>query len=99
MKLIINKKDGYVMSISIEYTPTEALVINHAMRNYVDNEEMNEVNRKIMQRMLDVEPIFRETESECNMCKKCLYADKTDGSHCYECIKGKSNFKAESEDM
>ena len=64
MKLIVNEKDGYVMSISIEYTPTEALVINQAMRNYVDDEEMNEVNRKIMQRMLDVEPIFRETEVE-----------------------------------
>ena len=61
MKLIVNKKDGYVKSISIEYTPTEALVINQAMRNYVDDEEMNEVNRKVMQRMLDV---FREKEAE-----------------------------------
>lgn len=64
MKLIVNEKDGYVVSISIEYTPTEALVINQAMRNYVDDEEMNEVNRKVMRRMLDVEPIFKETESE-----------------------------------
>lgn len=61
MKLIVNKKDGYVKSISIEYTPTEALVINQAMRNYVEDEEMNEVNRKVMQRMLDV---FKEKESE-----------------------------------
>lgn len=64
MKLIVNKKDGYVVSVSAEYTPTEALVINQAMRNYADDKEMNEVNRKVMQRMLDVEPIFRETESE-----------------------------------
>lgn len=61
MKLIVNKKDGYVVSISIEYTPTEALVINQAMRNYADDEGMNEVNRKVMKRMLDV---FREKEAE-----------------------------------
>lgn len=61
MKLIVNKKDGYVKSISIEYTPTEALVINQAMRNYADDEEMNEVNREVMKRMLDV---FREKEAE-----------------------------------
>ena len=64
MKLSVNKKGDYVVSISIEYTPTEALVINHAMRNYVNDEDMNEINRKVMQRMLDVEPIFKETESE-----------------------------------
>ena len=60
MKLFVNKKDGNVMSVSIEYTPTEALAINHAMWRYADDEEMNEVNRKIMERMLNVEPIFKE---------------------------------------
>lgn len=64
MKLIVNEKDGCCVSVSIEYTPTEALVINQAMRRYVDDEEMHEVNRKVMQRMLDVEPIFREIEAE-----------------------------------
>lgn len=26
-------------------------------------------------------------------CKKCLYAEETDGSHCYECVKGESKFE------
>ena len=41
MKLFVNKKNGNVMSVSIEYTPTEALVINHALRVYADNEQKN----------------------------------------------------------
>lgn len=64
MKLFVNKKDGFVKSVSIEYTPTEALVINHAMRCYADDEEISGVNRTIMERMLNVEPIFKEIESE-----------------------------------
>jgi hypothetical protein len=35
------------------------------MRRYVDDEEVNEDNRKIMRQMLDVEPIFVDlAESE-----------------------------------
>lgn len=64
MKLIVNEKDGCCVSVSIEYTTVEALIINHAMRRYVNDEEMSEVDRKVMQRMLDVEPIFREIEAE-----------------------------------
>lgn len=64
MKLIVNEKDGCCVSVSIECTTVEALIINQAMRRYVDDEEMHEVNRKVMQRMLDVEPIFREIEAE-----------------------------------
>ncbi len=64
MKLIVNEKDGCCVSVSIEYTTVEALIINQAMRRYADDEEMNEVNRKVMKRMLDVEPIFREIEAE-----------------------------------
>ena len=26
-------------------------------------------------------------------CEKCLYAEETDGNHCYECVKGESKFK------
>jgi len=65
MKLIVNERDGCCESVQIEYTPTEALIINHAMRRYVNDEEVNEENRKIMERMLDVEPIFVDkAESE-----------------------------------
>ena len=28
-------------------------------------------------------------------CEKCLYAEETDGSHCYECVKGESKFEQE----
>ena len=66
MRLIVNEKAGCCESVSIEYTPKEVLVINHAMRRYVNDEEVSEENREIMEQMLDVEPVFREigTESE-----------------------------------
>ena len=65
MKLIVNKRDGYCESINIEYTPTEALIINHAMRRYACDDEVNEKDRTIMEQMLDVKPIFVDvTESE-----------------------------------
>ena len=64
MKLIVNEKDGCCISIHIEYTPTEALIINQAMRRYVDDKKVNEENRKAMKQMLDVEPIFREIAAE-----------------------------------
>ena len=58
MKLIINERDGCCESIQIEYTPTEALIINQAMRRYVRDDEVNEEDRTIMEQMLDVKPIF-----------------------------------------
>ena len=66
MKLIVNEKDGCFISVHIEYTPTEVLIINQAMRRYVNDEEVNENDRNAMKQMLDVEPIFREigVESE-----------------------------------
>lgn len=65
MKLIVNERDGCCESIQIEYTPTEALIINQAMRRYVDNEEVSEIDRSIMEQMLDVKPIFVDVaESE-----------------------------------
>ena len=58
MKLIVNERDGYCESIQIELTQTEALVINHAMRLYLENDYVNETERDIMKKMLDVKPIF-----------------------------------------
>lgn len=67
MKLIVEKQDEIVKAIKIEYTPAEALVINHAMRRYAydyDN-EVNEKDRAIMERMLEVKPMFVDVaESE-----------------------------------
>ena len=65
MKLIVNERDGYCESIQIEFTPAEALVINHAMRRYACDDEVNESDRNIMARMLEVKPIFVDVvESE-----------------------------------
>ena len=65
MKLIVNERDGCCESIQIEYTPTEALIINHAMRRYACDEEVNVTDREIMEQMLDVKPIFVDVaESE-----------------------------------
>jgi len=59
MKLIVEKQGEIVKAIKAEYTPTEALVINHAMRRYACDEEVNATDREIMKQMLDVKPIFR----------------------------------------
>lgn len=65
MKLIVNERDGCCESVNIEYTPIEVLIINQAMRRYVNDEEVNEKNRTIMEQMLDVKPIFVDVaESE-----------------------------------
>lgn len=58
MKIIVNEHDGCCESIHIEYTPTEALIINHAMRRYFNDKGVCEESRKAMGQMLDVEPIF-----------------------------------------
>jgi hypothetical protein len=62
MKLIVEEKDGCAEAVKIECTPTEALVLNQAMRLYLENDYVTETNRDIMRRMLEVEPIFIETE-------------------------------------
>lgn len=65
MKLMVEIQGENVKAIKIEYTPTEALIINQAMRIYVCNEEVNKTDREIMEQMLEVEPIFVDmTESE-----------------------------------
>ena len=65
MKLIVEKQGEIVKAIKAEYTPTEALVINHAMRRYVYDDEVNEDNRTAMEQMLEVKPIFVDVvESE-----------------------------------
>lgn len=58
MKLIVEKHGEIVKAIKAEYTPVEALIINQAMRRYVNDEEVNEDNRAAMGQMLDVNPIF-----------------------------------------
>lgn len=65
MKLIVNEREGCCESVNIEYTPTEALIINQAMRRYACDDEVNKEDRIIMEQMLDVKPIFVDVaESE-----------------------------------
>lgn len=64
MKLIVKEKDGCCESVNIEYTPAEALIINQAMRLYLENDYVHETDRDIMRRMLEVEPIFEEVNDD-----------------------------------
>lgn len=58
MKLIVEEKNGCAECVKIEYTTIEALIINQAMRLYIENDYVNERERDIMRKMLEVEPIF-----------------------------------------
>lgn len=60
MKLTVEKQGDIVKAIKIEYTPAEALIINHAMRRYTCDEDVNATEREIMEQMLEVQPIFTE---------------------------------------
>jgi hypothetical protein len=76
MKLIVEKQGENVKAIKIEYTPTEALIINHAMRRYACDEEVNATDRKIMEQMLEVEPIFTDFEHKAEIVISQLRADR-----------------------
>ena len=60
MKLTVNKSGETVNTIVMELTPAEALIVNHAMRRYTEDEGVNERNREEMDKMLFVEPVFLE---------------------------------------
>lgn len=60
MKLTVEKQGEIVKAIKAEYTPEEALIINHAMRRYATDEEVDKANREVMEQILAVEPLFYE---------------------------------------
>lgn len=62
MKLTVTKSGETVKAIIMEFTPEEALIVNHAMRRYTEDEGVNERNREEMDKMLFVEPRFTELE-------------------------------------
>lgn len=62
MKLTIEKQDSILKAIKAEYTPAEALIINHAMRRFAEDAEVSETDRAIMKQMLEV--VQGEEESE-----------------------------------
>lgn len=76
MKLMVEKQGENVKAIKIEYTPAEALIINHAMRRYACDEEVNKTDREIMERMLEVEPIFTDFEHKAEIVISQLRADR-----------------------
>ena len=43
----------------------------------------------------DMDEAWKQAKQEPKSCEKCLYAEETDGSHCYECVKGESKFEQE----
>ena len=62
MKLIVKKQGKIAKAIKIEYTPEEALIINHAMRRFVEDEGVNITDRTLMQQMLEIEPVEESEE-------------------------------------
>lgn len=64
MKLTVETENNNVKSVKIECSPSEALVLNHAMRRYSCDEEVNVENRDCMEQMLEVKPIFAERRAE-----------------------------------
>lgn len=69
MKLIVERKNGDIKLIRAEYTPAEAVVINHAMRRYAYmNLDVNKERRSLMEKMLETQPEFIEVESVNDKC-------------------------------
>lgn len=62
MKLIVERENGDVKLIRAEYTPAEAVVINHAMRRYAYMIDINEERRSLMEKMFETQPEFIEVE-------------------------------------
>lgn len=64
MKLTVKKSGETVKAVIMELTPAEALIINHAMRRYCYDLGVDDKNVTMMERMLEVEPIFVNTAEE-----------------------------------
>ena len=62
MKLIVERENEDVKLIRAEYTPAEAVVINHAMRRYAYMIDINKERRSLMEKMLETQPEFIEIE-------------------------------------
>lgn len=112
MKLIVKQKDGCVEAVMIECTTTEALVLNHAMRLFVDDNEIHDIDRDTMRRMLEVEPIFEEMKDaeaikvgdEVEIYGTGSHAvvtsiDKYDNKNYYRCMNYKGELSTENDDF
>ena len=56
MRVKIYEYKDKVQEVNLDLTPTEALIVNQAMRRYAEDEEVKEMDRIIMKQMLEVEP-------------------------------------------
>lgn len=56
MRVDVYEWEGTVQEVSLVLTPTEALIVNQAMRRYAEDEEVKEMDRIIMKQMLEAEP-------------------------------------------
>ena len=53
MKITVNTQTDYVKSILVEYTPTEALVVNQALRRYANDDNVNVEDRLLARLMIE----------------------------------------------
>ena len=110
MKLIVEEKDGCAEGVKIECTTTEYLVLNQAMKKYADNGEINDIDRDIMRRMLEVEPIFEDVNDveeikvgdEVEIYGTGSHAvvtsiDKCDNKNYYRCVNYKGDLSTEND--
>lgn len=72
MKIIVEKQGEIVKTIKAEYTPAEALIINHAMRRYSCDLEVGEKNMEMMEQLLEVKPIFVDTKESADAMERCI---------------------------
>lgn len=81
--------------------PSEDLISRQAVLDILEREGHKWGNdyRDWVDAIEEIKKLPSVNPQEPKICEKCLYAEETDGSHCYECVKGKSKFEPqESED-
>lgn len=68
--------------LNLEKIIAESREVAQALNEFADNLERIEKKYAEPQESMDRD-----------VCEKCLYVEETDGSHCYECVKGKSKYE------
>lgn len=81
-------------------TREEVIEVIKAYRDKLTNSVSNQLDGDIEAFEMAIKALEQEPsgdtvsrEQEPKICEKCLYAEETDGSYCYECVKGKSKFE------
>ncbi len=89
-------RDNYSCDLPCPIRPLDAVLdeINAEIMSLTNGDTPERIWNVDLLEILDKHRAASEGE---DTCKKCLYTEEADGSHCYECIKGKSKFKAKNE--